>query len=445
MTRPDRRPGVTRRQLLALSGAGTLAGVAGCSGIFPGQSEPTVDADALSQIVAGEAPRVSETLPVDIEASFVAEQRSIAKSDLDRVPAPFDREAIPNGVIRGRLNDMHESATESLARIDEAEVPYERLERANRAQVSAHEVRSAWRAIDDDLTLAALRESVPSIEGRIDSTVQRWSHVGDDPVRAVVVHEEFESKIRAARNWVSSRNSPERSGGTALDVADLAEDLERARTSATVAAYVFDRFRGRLDATTDQRPRFEAAREELRSRIRDRQDALPSQDIDDPTSLVDRDVGETAGVRALVRLGSEATYRAEEAIAAADGPYLANEVVEAADALVHVRAFEALRERIASGDDLAVESVDDISAFRSDAISAVESAQNADPGRLLVRELLPRFANRIRQTDERFARESGTTTLSSVAYDAQEYVIGAVTCRVVPRVSADAAGALRKS
>lgn len=445
MTRTDRRRGVTRRHLLALSGTGALAGLAGCSGLLSGQPEQTVDADALTEMVAGDALTVPETLPVDIEASFVAEQRSIAESDLDRIPAPFDSETIPNGVIRGRLNNMYDSATDSVARIDEAETPYERLQRANRARVSAHEARAGWRAIDDDLTLAALRESVPSIEGRIASVVQRWSHVGDDPVRAVVVHEAIESEIRAARNWLSSRNRRERSDGTALDVADLAEDLERARTSVTVAAYVFDRFRADLDTTTEQRPRFEAAREELRTRLRDRQDALPPRDVDEPTSLVDRDIEETTGVRALASLGTEASYRAEQLTESDDDPFLANEVVGAADALVYARGFESLRERLENGDDVAVESVDDVSALRSDAISAVEDARSTDRGHLLVNELLPRFANEIRWTDERFARESGTTSLDSVAYDAVDYAVAAATCRAVPRVSADVAGVLRDS
>jgi hypothetical protein len=160
---------------------------------------------------------------------------------------------------------------------------------------------------------------------------------------------------------------------------------------------------------------------------------------------VDRDIEETTGVRALASLGTEASYRAEQLTESDDDPFLANEVVGAADALVYARGFESLRERLENGDDVAVESVDDVSALRSDAISAVEDARSTDRGHLLVNELLPRFANEIRWTDERFARESGTTSLDSVAYDAVDYVVAAATCRAVPRVSADVAGVLRDS
>ncbi|RLM87981.1 hypothetical protein D3D02_13675 [Halobellus sp. Atlit-38R] len=52
MTHEHCESGVTRRRLLALSGVGTLASLAGCSGILPGESERTVAADALADAVA---------------------------------------------------------------------------------------------------------------------------------------------------------------------------------------------------------------------------------------------------------------------------------------------------------------------------------------------------------------------------------------------------------
>ena len=444
MTHEHCESDVTRRRLLALSGVGTLASLAGCSGLLPGEGERTVAADALADAVADDPPTVPETLPVEIEASFVDEQRSTAESDLAAVPAPFDREEIPNGVIRARLNDTHESATDSIGRIDEAETPYDRRGRANSARVDAHQVRAAWRAIAADLTLSSLAAEASAIEDAIDEVVGRWSYIGDDPVRAVVVHEEIETEIKAARNWVSAehRQAP-RDGGTALDVADLAEDHERARTSVAVASYVFDRFRTSLDATAEQRSRFGAARAELRERIRGRMGSLPAEDVDNPTALVDRDVDETTGVRALASLGSEARYRADDALEADDGPTLASNIIGAADALVYTRAFNTLRERIDGGDDVAVESVADVAQLRADATDAVEQARTADRGELLVRAMLPWYANEIRWTDDQFERESGSVSLDSVSFDAIDYVVAAATCRAIAPVSADVATTLR--
>lgn len=447
MSRRDAGATVGRRRLLALSGTGALAALAGCSGLLGG-GERALDAGALAEAVAGDAPTVPETLPVDIEASFVDEQRSIARSSLDGVPAPFDREEIPNGVIRERLNDVYEVATESLREVDEGETPYVRLERANRARATAHQVRTGWRAIEAGLTRADLAESVPTIRGSIDEAAARWSHVGDDPVRATVVHAEIENELRAARNWVSSGDRGRPTEGSALDVAERAEELERARTSVAVASYVFDRFRASLGTAADQRGRLEVAREALRGRVRDASAALPPQDVDDPTSLVDRDVEETTGVLALAELGSEARYRADDVTASDDrdeGPSLASDVVGAVDALAYVRAFESLRERIEGGDDLAVEGVGDVAALRGSAIAAVEQAREAERGALLVDALLPDFADEIRWTDDRLARESGSVGVESVARDAVDYVIAAATCRALPPVCAEAAAALRTS
>ncbi|WP_435183898.1 hypothetical protein [Halobellus sp. EA9] len=440
---------VGRRRFLAISGTGALATLAGCSGLLPGGSEPTVDADALAEAVSGDAPAVPETVPVDIEASFVDEQESIARSALDGVPAPFDREEIPNGVIRERLNGVYESATESIDRVDEALTPYDRLDRANGARVDAHEVQAAWRAIDADLTVSELTAETPAIAGSVDEVDARWSYVGDDPVRAVVVHDEIGTEIRAARNWLDSRHRrTTRDGRTALEVGALASDHERARTSVAVASYLFDRFRASLDATADLRARFEAARGILRARVREAKTALPPQDVDEPTSLVDRDVDETAGIRALAELGSEARYRAKDVTASdRDGgdevPWLANDVLGALDALVFVRAFASLRERIEDGDDIAVEGIEDVAAIRESAIDAVAEARDADRGALLVDAMLPDLADEIRWTDDRLRRASGTVSVDSVAYDAVDYVVAGATCRALPPVCAETAAALR--
>ena len=429
-----------------LSCVGTVASLAGCSEILSGERERTIDAGRLAEVVAADAPTVPETLPVEIEESFVDEQRSSAESDLAAVPAPFDREEIPNGVIRERLNDTYEAATDSIDQIDEVETPYGRLGQANSARVDAHQVQAAWRAIEEDLTQSDLADEALAIQSAIDEVAARWSYVGDDPVRAVIVHDEIETEIRSARNWLSSRTSrTRREDWTALDVANLAEDHERARTSVAVASYVFDRFRESLDTTAEQRSRFESAREELRGQIRDRMGSLPPEDVDEPTSLVDRDIDETAGVRALASIGSEARYRADDALEADDGPSLVSNVLGAADALVYARAFGTLRERIQDGDDIAVERAEDVAELRSEAVEAVNEARDADRGDLLVDAMLPRYANEITWTDEQFKRQSGSVSLQSVALDTIDYIVAAATCQAVVPVSADVATTLRES
>ncbi|MFB6091507.1 MAG: hypothetical protein ABEK02_00685 [Haloquadratum sp.] len=59
--------------------------------------------------------------------------------------------------------------------------------------------------------------------------------------------------------------------------------------------------------------------------------------------------------------------------------------------------------------------------------------------------MLPDFADEIRWTDDRLARESGSVDVDSVARAAVDYVTAAATCRALPPVCADAAAALRAS
>ncbi|RLM53545.1 hypothetical protein DVK02_13820 [Halobellus sp. Atlit-31R] len=296
-----------------------------------------------------------------------------------------------------------------------------------------------------ELTLSELTAEAPAITSAVEDVLARWSYVGDDPVRAVVVHGEVEAKIQSARTWLASGRKDRRTAGTVLDVADLAEDYERARTSVAVASYVFDRFRASLDATGEQRSHLETARAELRERIRGQMGSLPAEDVDNPAALVDRDVGETTGVRALASIGSEARHRANDALEADEGPHLASDVLGAADALVYARAFTTLRKRVEGGDDVAVESVEDVGKLRDDAIEAVEYARAADRGELLVRAMLPWYATEVRWTDDRLERESGSVSVQSVAFGAIDYVVAASTCRAVRPVSVDVATTIRDS
>jgi len=434
-----------RRRFLALTGAAGVSSLAGCADRVFGSDRETIDGDALAELVDGDAPTVFETVPVDIEPSFVDDQRAVAESKLEAVPAPFDEEQIPNGVIRERLNGEYEAARDSIRTVSDAETPYERLGHATRARTSAHEVLTGWRAIESAVTVDDLRESQSAVGDDVDAFASRWSYVGDDPVRAAVVHAEIEREIRGARNWLSFREGAlDRADGNALEFGDLAVDIERARVDVAVGSYLFDRFRASLEAERDRRERFERARETLRDRIETRKESLPDE-TDDPTSLVERDIDETAGVIALADLDRDARHRSEPAFSGGerDSPSLASAALAAANALVYLHAFERLHERIEDGDDLAVESVADVRSLRADALDAVRAARDADRGGTIASAVLPRFAHEIRWTDDRLERSSGSVPVGSVARDAAQYVVVAETCRAVPPVSADVAAALR--
>ena len=450
MSRDAERSRLTRREALSVSGVAAVAGLAGCGGRLcerlPGGGPATIDAAALAEATRGEIPTIPETLPVDIEQSFVDDQRDAARAKLDATPAPFDEETIPNGVIRERLNDSYDHALQSIRDASGAPTAYERLNHATRARTAAHEVVAAWDAIESDLTADDLRASIPAVRDDVDALEARWSPVGDDPARAAVVHREIERGLRGARRWLSIPDGQLRAAaGQSLELADIAVDIERARTDTVVGSYLFDRLRGSLDEPMDLTDRLGAARGELRSRIDRRAEPLPPDRVEDPTSLVDRDVGTTTGVRALAELASDARRRITD-VAADDGdPRLASDVLSATSTLVHLRAFASLHDRIEGGDDVAVASADDVEALRSETIEAIGAAQDVDRGELLTDALLPGFAGNIGWIDGQFDRGSGSVRVDSVAFDAMRYVTVASLCRALPETAAEATGVLRSS
>ena len=423
---------VGRREVLSASGVAALAALAGCGSVLPDDSPSMVPRDDLVAATEGEGPTVPETLPVDIEASFVAAYRDAARSKLDGTPAPFDEREIPNGVIRERLNDEHDGALGSLRDAADAASAYERLGHATRARTGAHEVGAAWAAIDGDLTVVDLRQSVPEVEREVDALASEHAYVGDDPVRAAVVHDEIEDRIGGARRWLSA---PDRriagAGETSLDLADVAADIERARVDVALGTYLFDRFRASLDAAADQRKRLTGARTALEARVDDRAGSVPEEGIDDPTTLVDRDVGTTTGMRALERLGREARSRVDQ-LRRDDNPRLASAVVESVPTLTYLGAFERLRGRIEDGDDIAVDSAADVSDLRSEAVTAVVAAGDVARGQGLVDVVRPRIARELELADGRFGNGPDDVRVDSVARDAAGYVRIAEACRALP-------------
>ena len=450
MTPETDGPRLTRREALSLSGVAGLGGLAGCGGRLserlPGGGPATIDAAALAEATRGEVPTVSETLPVDIEQSFVDDHRDVARSKLDATPAPFDEATIPNGVIRERLNDAYDHALQSIRDASAGPTPYERLGHATGARTAAHEVVTAWDAIESTLTADDLRASIPEVRDDVDALEARWSPIGEDPVRAAVVHREIERGLRGARRWLSIPDGQLRAAaGQSLELADVAVDIERARADTAVGSYLFDRFRGSLDEPTDLTDRLTTAHEDLRGRIDRRAEPLPPEGVDDPTSLVDRDVGTTTGVRALAELASDARRRVEDVAANDGGPWLASDVLSATSTLTHLRGFTSLRDRIEDGDDVAVASAGDVGALRSEAVEAIEAARDGDHAELVIDALLPGFAGTIRWIDGQFDRGSGSVRVESVAFDAMRYVTVASLCRALPDTAAEVTELLRSS
>lgn len=429
---------LSRRQVLALAVGASLAG---CNTPIPGTGPKKIAGEKLARVASQEAPQVPETLPVPIESSFVATQADTARRLLGEVPGPFDAEEIPNGVIRERLNRQHRIALEHVRTWDEAATPLERLHQAGEARIDARGVWATWRAIDADLTTGEVREQAPAVRDDVAALADRWSYLGNDPVRAVRAHAAIESDLQGARNW-ADLDSPRRDGPFA--VGELARNVERARVDVATAGYLFDRFRESLDHAGQVQERLKRARQTLNGRIRERTRTLPDVNPDeDPTVLVDRQVGKTAGVWALAELYESAQRHGKSLDRNEAKPRLAIDILERHRGLVVISAFERLRARIEGGDDIAIDDAADVAAMREAAVSAVATARQAAADSGLVREALPGFVRRIRWTDEQLNGRDGPVPVPGVARDANGYVAATATCRALPDASDEVAAVLR--
>jgi hypothetical protein len=422
-----------RRRFLAVTGATALAG---CN--FLSNDEPTyVDGERLREMAREDAPTVEETLPVRIEESLVAEFVTRAEDLLAETPGTFDAEAIPNGVIRQRLNRHADATRERLEEVSQSESPYRRLSIAGDARSDAREVHGAWRAIDEGLTIEDVGADAPTLRDEAHEFAREWTYVGEIPVRALRVHAEIEQQVYAAVQFTDPERYEPAEGTNPLDIGEAAADVERSRVALITARHLLERFQGALDEGADLRDRFAAVRRTLETRREEQVASLPEQDGDDGSAwLVDRDVGRTAGFLALQELYGDAKrlrrYSGEYL-----GPTLAQDIVHRTRSLVYLRAFEHLRERIKGGDDVAVETAEDVVELRDLAVMEVGAAHDGDSAPELTNELLPGVAVQVEWADSRFSDPpggNGEFTVTEANHNAADYVHVAEVCAALPDV-----------
>ncbi|WP_435181961.1 hypothetical protein [Halorussus sp. AFM4] len=448
--RSTRRPArATRRGFLALAGAASLAGC----GRLPDPQKvlhgepPELDAAALAEVPATDAPSVPRTVPVEIRQSYLDDGVARARELLASVPVPFDAAEIPNGAIREELAGLHQRARETVASVAEAATPLEAMGAVRDARGEARTVAAGWRAIDAGLTRAEVRRSATSVFDAADRFRSRWSYTGADPVRAVLVHAGIERRLDAAVNRTERVVAGGRSDrDNAVAVGELAGDLERALVSLGDAGHLYDRLVATAADGRDLRPAFVAASETLESLAARRRGRLPDGDPDDPSSFVSGDVAGTpvgAAIRELAR-GLEHDGSVDRARAAHE---YASAVVAAHGTLTRIEALRALLDRVAADEHVTVESAADARALRKAAVAALEDGLAGDAYPHLNRNVLAEAAGSVAFVDRELVRYEGDGSVSvdSVADELAEYVVAAALARATPSVSARVGHVVRRS
>jgi hypothetical protein len=432
-TNPERTT-PTRRGVLAL--VGSIA-VAGCTDLPVGQGRDTTELDgaALRGLVA-DGSKTPQTVPVDVTESYLDSFETRARELLGQVPSPLTEAEVPNGVVRKHVVDARESARDALRQAASARSPYQRLVELEAARVDARFVAATWAAIDGGLTRADVVAEASGLQQATEDVRDRWQYVGSDPVRSVVVHEEIENRLRRAASSVENlRDSRTHQPGEVLDVGELAEDAERARTNAGTAAYLYEQYADSLDERREMESTFETARATLVETVRERtRDRLgDDDDPPEPSSLVEVDVEGTPAVAVLRELTRDLLF--EDWNGAQNVAWPATDVSRAHEQLVRHRALDDVVARIEEGETYAVEEIADVRALRDDAVRAVSKALSGSDVSALTRNLVPEVAWRIEFADRRLADFEGTVRASRLDDVVVEYVVAAAMVAATPAVS----------
>ncbi|WP_436928361.1 hypothetical protein [Halosimplex halobium] len=363
-------PRVTRRGALALGGATLLAGC----GALPNPLKPDpveLDGAALGRVADREGPTVAHPLPVAVADGHVADSRQRAHAMLDAAPLPLTADDLPNGAMREEIGEHAEHAREHLAEAVRETDTRERLELLAHARGPARAVEAAWAAIEDELTAADVRSARASVREDIGEFRDDRELVGADPVRAAIVHALVGQWVREAERHARDGASDDRAPVTPLVLAERASEVEQARAALGNARHVDEQFAASLSDPRSLESTFADARDSLADSIDSRMTDKPAEHADLP-DLVDGggDLEGTVAGAALRRLHSELPYEGEF-VPEIDLP---GRILWQVETLAQVGAFERLRDRIAAGDHLTVESVEDVSELRAAAATAVEDA-----------------------------------------------------------------------
>jgi hypothetical protein len=426
--------GLTRRGTLALAGA---ALVGGCSALG---SDTTLDATAVAEVAAGDAPTVAKPLPVDVADDHLGAARASTESDLESAPLPLSAESVPNGVVRALLERELEYARESLGRASDATGVRERLGALRHAREHARYVAAAWAATNDDLTVGAVRDRAAAVRSDLAGFREERAYVGVDPVRAALVHGAVDEwTASAGRHADLTDERFEYDPGSAPGVGERAREVEYGRAALDDARHVHRTLADSLTDPPSMRPTLVAARESLTGDIESRLADLPPVDATDPATFADteRDLDGTVAEVVLDDLHFRLPHRLEP-----DG-VLAGDVLGRLEGLAHVGAFERFRDRVEDGDEFGVESVDELAERRETAVAAVESGLDESTDQRLARQVLADRLWRITRTDEELRNYEDAVHATGIRWEVGEYVATAMLARSVPaacRTALDALG-----
>ncbi|QPV61387.1 hypothetical protein I7X12_11470 [Halosimplex litoreum] len=437
---------LTRRRLLAVTGATALGGCAGLG--VGGELEPTpLDATAVATAVSGSLPTVTEPFPVTVAGSHFEASRRAVRSTLDGLPDPIPSTGPPDEATRAMVRRGVERTRVNLTAADDAETARERLGELRDARSSAARAAAAWAFATDELTREAVRSRGRTLEREVEAFRDARTLVGDpdEPVRALFANSIVGSLAeRAGDDATPEWDDYERDSSDAPTAADAAAEqlpdvravgkragtIAEGRARLADARHLDERFADSLADASPMVSTFTEARDGLTATLRSGVAEFPGPDVD-AAELVGTDAGDVgrAVEDALRQLHAAAHYLADRE--ATGDP--ASDVLARHRGLAQAAAFETLRDRVTHGDGLGVDSAADLRERRDEAVDAVETALAESADRRLARELLSYPVARMESTDASLREWDDATLQQAAVVDrARYYIEFAALARAAP-------------
>ncbi|MEA5406650.1 hypothetical protein VB773_03005 [Haloarculaceae archaeon H-GB2-1] len=346
---------VSRRGVLALVGATALSGCRALDGSAD-DGRGTVSSYDLPRIEGDDDsypdPIVAPGVPVAIAESHITSARDRTMDLLAELPTPLGAARIPNGHVRQRLTDAAADATTELSEARTATTEFEALRELRYAREHARYAAAGWAFVEDGVSVDQVRAERRQTRAEARSVREDHEYIGDDPVRAAVVHASVEALLEdaAVRDSVHvSHGDPE----SLLAVAEWGEAAESAKAHLADARHLDDQFTASLPAdvgTIEETLR--AAGRQLLADVRTRRSALPPEPTDDDWEPADE---------LLMDLRREAT---DGPLGVGDATGPASAVVGAMGRLATFRALDRVRKRIDDGETFRVEDAANVHTAR---------------------------------------------------------------------------------
>lgn len=408
----------TRRAFLLAAGTAALAGCSelGARSDDDGEIPPTRLPDVPDE--GDSEPIVVDDVPVAIEREHLDEAAARAEALLGTVPIPLGPAEVPNGHVREELLTAADAATDRLDDARSAATRLSAMRSLRRARAEARYAAAGWAFVANGRTEAELRGERRGTARDAERFRSNHEYVGDDPVRAAVVHATVEGTIRRV---VEDRGpSTGAAPGALLRVAEWGGHAESGRASLDDSRYLYDRFGASLpDDAASVAPTLEAAAESLTEDLRARRESLPPEPTASSGDPVDR-------LRYRLRRDAESHARN-----APDGPP-ASTVVDATAALAARLAYDRLLDRIDDGERFRAESGADVRERRAAALASIRTALEGSPSPDLARKPLASAARLVTYGDDELARYRRSVRPARLDSPIRRYVTATLRARSVP-------------